>query len=1334
MAEAAAGYVADLIYGAFEYSAATEIVADIAAAATYVAVTAAISYGVSAATRPDSQKDQGAELNLAIDADYPRQMIIGKRAIAGSLSAHYANKPSNYNLHLVYALADHPCTSLEAVYADGRMVWGTPLVHGVRTEISTYNYSGGPRVWMTWHDGRPGQTADGDLITASSTDQDVVAGKKPAWTSAHVGAGVSYVHVELQRDSDILTSVPAFLFVVKGAPLYDRRKDTTAGGSGSHRLDDPSTWEYSENARVAQDHYLLGYKVEDEAIAFGVGLSPDEVPYDDFAAAADLADEVVTTGTGGDVQDLPRYASNGVIGADEDFETVIEAMQLQMAARVVDLGGRIGILGAEERTTLVDLTDQDQIADENFEFDPKLAFDDLIGAVEGRFADPGQLWQPTDFPRQVGPWAVFADGGEAQTRTIEYRFETNVRRATRNASTELARDSLQPRIIGRFNKKAWKLEVGDWLRYSSPHEQLELAVFEVIEIVKYADFTVALTAKAIDPDFIAFDNDNDPDLSVPPDFDPVNLLLDAPSGTLANASITGGGATEPALKFTLATIDALARELVLEVRKWDAGTAAFVGDPITIVAHSDQAVTMIRQGVLPNSDYKARAKCRAGHRESPWTDYSSAVTTSTTYTVPGSSLAAAIVGQGALATLNTVTASVLAAGVGKNCIIDGDFRQGTAFWGGNAAAGSIVQSAATGGGIRYINIAGTGVTVGQLAWAFANQSNTLPVVPDDRIEASAYVGGANISSVVMSVQFLDNTGSYISESGGFTTSSPGAGGGDLSTYTRIGGFVTAPANAKRANIIIYAVASTTSPTLKIAKPFIARATAAQTELTPWNIGFEAAPGSDITGDNVAAAIAGQAAAATDSTIQPGATKNTLTFASSAPSSPTDGDIWVDTSTNPYLIKTRVSSAWQASGSYGGVFGGTLYETSGGAVATLANFKTISGTAAAIAGQGDLATTNKSTLPFGANALVNADFTRGSYGFTTPWDGNVTGTVSRGLNTAGFYGMRNVWWAAVSGASSSGQIFDVLATQPYFISPSLTEAMKFGLPCVAGDNIFASAQCAYDGLANLTVSVRFYDRTNTFISEHVVGTGGTSGGGANGDLANFSRVGGFVTAPATAAWAGLQIRANCNGTSNAKAYVTEPMIGKVPAGQNALPPFDVGRQDPLGDQTNGNTAAAVTGQGTQATANSQRGSSYSGTPTEGSWWADTTTNTLKYYTGGAWQAVAALPGAVLTATFSPSFPQDARTGAGSRSISTTITISGGSGSYSQVWSIAEQTSAGGTGTAVATLGATRTSTTISAGCSVTTGQSCSGHLQCFVTDTATGQTAVFMVRFDMSETT
>lgn len=50
-------------------------------------------------------------------------------------------------------------------------------------------------------------------------------------------------------------------------------------------------------------------------------------------------------------------------------------------------------------------------------------------------------------------------------------------------------------------------------------------------------------------------------------------------------------------------------------------------------------------------------------------------------------------------------------------------------------------------------------------------------------------------------------------------------------------------------------------------------------------------------------------------IAAGATKNTLTYSGTAPSSPTDGDIWTKTSVTPNVTYLRVSGAWQIASNY-----------------------------------------------------------------------------------------------------------------------------------------------------------------------------------------------------------------------------------------------------------------------------------------------------------------------------------------------------------------------------------------------------------------------------------
>jgi hypothetical protein len=46
------------------------------------------------------------------------------------------------------------------------------------------------------------------------------------------------------------------------------------------------------------------------------------------------------------------------------------------------------------------------------------------------------------------------------------------------------------------------------------------------------------------------------------------------------------------------------------------------------------------------------------------------------------------------------------------------------------------------------------------------------------------------------------------------------------------------------------------------------------------------------------------------TGDPAATRNFVTYSGTAPTSPTDGDIWIYTVALPYITRVRIAGAWQ----------------------------------------------------------------------------------------------------------------------------------------------------------------------------------------------------------------------------------------------------------------------------------------------------------------------------------------------------------------------------------------------------------------------------------------
>lgn len=78
-----------------------------------------------------------------------------------------------------------------------------------------------------------------------------------------------------------------FTAKIRGRRLYDPRKDSTAGGTGTHRLSDPATWEWNDCPALAFADWTTN-KV------YGAGRP---VVWSSVAALADANDQLVGTGT-----------------------------------------------------------------------------------------------------------------------------------------------------------------------------------------------------------------------------------------------------------------------------------------------------------------------------------------------------------------------------------------------------------------------------------------------------------------------------------------------------------------------------------------------------------------------------------------------------------------------------------------------------------------------------------------------------------------------------------------------------------------------------------------------------------------------------------------------------------------------------------------------------------------------------------------------------------------------------------------------------------------------------------------------------------------------------
>lgn len=120
---------------------------------------------------------------------------------------------------------------------------------------------------------------NGSQGSADSTFTAAMAANGYTYAEYHAGYMYSIIAVPVAG----ITGALQFTARIRGRKLYDPRKDSTNGGSGAHRLDTPSTWEWSDCPALADADFLY-------SSTYGCGKS---VLWSSVIAVANLNDALV---------------------------------------------------------------------------------------------------------------------------------------------------------------------------------------------------------------------------------------------------------------------------------------------------------------------------------------------------------------------------------------------------------------------------------------------------------------------------------------------------------------------------------------------------------------------------------------------------------------------------------------------------------------------------------------------------------------------------------------------------------------------------------------------------------------------------------------------------------------------------------------------------------------------------------------------------------------------------------------------------------------------------------------------------------------------------------
>lgn len=410
-------------------SAATSVA--VAHAALNLALTAAIG----AATTPEIPSPEAGGFNVRQPRP-PRRFGVGTCKVSG---ANMLVEASKNILHRVIAYPEGPVGHWGRTWLNDDEV---TITAGVVQALADRYKTGLIKVQDRL--GLETETAYADLVA-----------KLPGvWPSTARGDGIPSLW--LRCESGPLTAFhknfPA------GAPeptreafytAYDWRLDSTSGGSGSHRRNDPTTWAETNNVTIWTVNILWRrFGVDwDRHFAPALAILSDE---------ADICDEAVTLKAGGTVR---RYEVGLWFEATTPLKTFLSAMLAAMDGHFSVRRDGAYIIRAGHYYTPTVVFGEREIID--LSYNPGPTPDSVINVLVGGFTDPANAYNKSD----VDPWRdedsiaihgerpqdFFVDGvqSQSQLRRLEKAAMDRLSSADGSFKTPLsARRGLGERYVG----------------------------------------------------------------------------------------------------------------------------------------------------------------------------------------------------------------------------------------------------------------------------------------------------------------------------------------------------------------------------------------------------------------------------------------------------------------------------------------------------------------------------------------------------------------------------------------------------------------------------------------------------------------------------------------------------------------------------------------------------------------------------------------------------------------------------------------------------------------------------------------------------------------------
>lgn len=374
---------------------------------------AKFAIGKIQAAKQVNQKYTAVQGEIQFGGDVPVGTLFGGGKTKGQRAFYAKWDKGNKRNAEVFILANGWCDGLEPyVYMYGEK-YNLVAQATIGSEVARYGVQGfidgdgNSAIEIRFYDGRPGQGVDQRLVDVTAT-----LGNK--WKATSKLSGICYVvveryyHLEFFRDAG--KGKPDIDFVLRGLREYDPRKDSTvAGGSGTQRLNDPSTWVHTKNPAVHRLNYQLGLRaLVSGRTLIGEGKSLGQIDLATYFVAMNVCDTLRANGK-------KTYECSVFVSGDDDHTEVLKQFDDAMAGYGLNRRGLSGVIPGAPQIPVKDLTAADIPIDraKDVQFRPS-AFE-RYNHLSGQFTSIESMWNPESLKPVYVNADIAADGRNRQT-------------------------------------------------------------------------------------------------------------------------------------------------------------------------------------------------------------------------------------------------------------------------------------------------------------------------------------------------------------------------------------------------------------------------------------------------------------------------------------------------------------------------------------------------------------------------------------------------------------------------------------------------------------------------------------------------------------------------------------------------------------------------------------------------------------------------------------------------------------------------------------------------------------------------------------------------------